>query len=428
MKKKINILVLLKAKNKHLADSICQSIQSLIPNSSLTVMYSCFDALSEMQRKGNRSVIETISKNKLKPLNRGIFHLLRSKSIVLLIQHDHIFRLSDFRLTKFRYFIKQSVQKTQTPPFLQIPNKKFSHLTQEHTALNAMHEAVINCDAHGKITYLNRSAERLTGLSKLELIGMPLSSIMHIQSGYCEKIRLNSTNQMSILDLIKCKYVNMQLVSDNEVNSNFANSITKIDDESGNYNGAVIVFHSQELDDNHWYRQANYDWLTDLPNRALLTERLTLAINLASRNGKQVGLLFIDLDNFKTVNDSLGHESGDVLLKSVSRRLEECVRGSDTVSRYGGDEFTILLTEICNFRDCSLVIKKIEKAFSLPHQVGSKALVVNLSIGVSVFPFDADNSQTMIMHADQAMYLAKKRGGNTSEIFPFKSQQHKEFL
>ena len=157
---------------------------------------------------------------------------------------------------------------------------------------------------------------------------------------------------------------------------------------------------------------AEHDFLTGLPNRALLTDRLAQSIALAQRHEKKAALMYLDLDHFKHVNDSLGHAVGDQLLQSVAKRLQTCVRLSDTVSRQGGDEFVVLLTEIDEVQDAVLAAKKIVKAMARPHLAGGNQLHVTISIGISVYPDDGGDVETLVRNADTAMYQAKKTGRN----------------
>ncbi|MBN7818395.1 sensor domain-containing diguanylate cyclase [Bowmanella yangjiangensis] len=293
-----------------------------------------------------------------------------------------------------------------------------------HQALSAMEEAVISCNRQGLVTYINNMAEYLIGLKRSDAIGRPLSSILEVAQDPSGQALINQMEQAIANNKTVPQQWHSQLIHKNGEKTHVRNSVAPILDQAGINTGAVLVLHKASrniMTIRKIYHQANYDYLTDLPNRALLMERLNLAIRLAIRHHKQVGLLFVDLDHFKLVNDSLGHDAGDQLLKSVSGRLVDCVRTSDTVCRHGGDEFTILLTEVANFGDCEQVAQKILDAFSMPHQLDNQVVVISLSIGISVFPCDAENSDMMFRHADQAMYLAKKKGRNRFEVYPYES-------
>jgi len=164
-------------------------------------------------------------------------------------------------------------------------------------------------------------------------------------------------------------------------------------------------------------RLARHDPLTGLPNRILLHDRLTGAIAAARRRGHPLAVLFLDLDRFKQVNDSLGHSAGDRLLRAVADQLVSTVRNSDVVSRQGGDEFVILLSEIEHRGDAMLAASKIVAALAGPHRVGSHHLHATASIGIAVFPSDGDDAETLIKNADIAMYYAKDHGRDSFEFF-----------
>ena len=190
-----------------------------------------------------------------------------------------------------------------------------------------------------------------------------------------------------------------------------------------NQNLVAAAVHSQTMVDaaEHATLQmsikAERDFLTGLPNRALLTDRLAQAIALAIRHGKRLAVLYVDLDNFKEINDSFGHSVGDKLLQSAARRLEHCIRHSDTVSRQGGDEFVVLLTEVESAQDAACVAEKLIKGMAKPHLIGGHELKVTLSIGISLFPDDAGDAEMLLTNADTAMYHAKRVGRNDYKSF-----------
>jgi diguanylate cyclase (GGDEF)-like protein len=162
---------------------------------------------------------------------------------------------------------------------------------------------------------------------------------------------------------------------------------------------------------------ARYDFLTNLPNRLLLSDRIAQAIEYAHRHNTSLALLFLDLDHFKHINDSLGHAVGDLLLQSAALRLSACVRSSDTVSRQGGDEFVILMTEEKQPEHATLLVDKILSALALPHTIAGNELHVTASIGISIYPADSHNAETLLKHADTAMYQAKQNGRNNYQFF-----------
>lgn len=160
------------------------------------------------------------------------------------------------------------------------------------------------------------------------------------------------------------------------------------------------------------FRSANYDQLTDLPNRSLFMDRLNQTLKQSKRYERKFALLFIDLDGFKSVNDTLGHDAGDELLIKVSERLLACVRESDTVARLGGDEFTVILSTITSSDNAETVAQQIIKKLSIPFTIQEHEAQIGASIGISMYPDSAVDTEILLKKADDAMYLAKKQGKN----------------
>jgi diguanylate cyclase (GGDEF)-like protein len=198
------------------------------------------------------------------------------------------------------------------------------------------------------------------------------------------------------------------------------NSVAPIHDREGQLTGTVVVFRdvsaarAMSLQLAH---SAEHDFLTGLPNRMLLHDRVSLAIALARRHAKQAAVLFLDLDGFKHINDSLGHAIGDKLLQSVATRLVACGRGSDTVSRQGGDEFIVLLAEVEQSEDASVAARRMLEAVAEPHSIDEHDLHVTVSIGVSIYPDDGADAETLVQNADTAMYQAKENGRASYQYF-----------
>ena len=197
-------------------------------------------------------------------------------------------------------------------------------------------------------------------------------------------------------------------------------SVAPIHDREGQATGAVIVFRdvsaarAMALQMTH---SAQHDFLTGLPNRMLLNDRVNQAIALAPRHWKKVAVLFLDLDGFKHINDSLGHPIGDKLLQSIAKRLVDCVRGSDTVSRQGGDEFVVLLSEVEQSEDAAITARRMLQAVAEAHSIDQHDLHVTTSIGVSIYPDDGLDAETLIKNADTAMYQAKENGRQSYQFF-----------
>ncbi len=171
--------------------------------------------------------------------------------------------------------------------------------------------------------------------------------------------------------------------------------------------------HSREKE----HRMAYFDALTDLPNRQLFYDRLNQAVSHAQRYDEKLGLMFIDLDGFKNVNDTLGHECGDLLLKSVSERLKDCLRKSDTVARIGGDEFTCIVPDVKCLRNISVVAQKIIRSLARPFDINGNKVYISGSVGASIYPDDTENLEILIKNADMAMYNAKNNGKNNFQLY-----------
>lgn len=189
-------------------------------------------------------------------------------------------------------------------------------------------------------------------------------------------------------------------------------SISTIYDEKGetiNYVGIFSDITDKKKSEEYLIYLAHFDTLTSLPNRVLFKERLELAIEYANRYDKKVAVLYLDLDKFKVINDTLGHDVGDYILKQVSERLTHCVRNSDTVARLGGDEFSIILPEIKQQEDAISVAKKIFKALTYPFFYQDQELFITTSIGITFYPNDALSTEKLLKNADSAMYRAKEQ-------------------
>jgi diguanylate cyclase (GGDEF)-like protein len=271
--------------------------------------------------------------------------------------------------------------------------------------VETMRDAVLVADAYGHVVDLNPAAVQLLGQHAWELVGRPVAALLAeiaAPVGFPDPgvydVQVNAAGRERDMDL----------------------SVTPLEDERGATAGRVLVFRDvterRELE--HELRRLAYtDRLTGLPNRALFHDRLEQALLMARRHDTPVAVLFLDLDRFKIINDSLGHEIGDKVLMSVGQRLRECIRAEDTLARLGGDEFAILLPEIANRHDSYLVTDKCLAALSGPELIDGHELTVNVSIGVATFPQDGADVQHLLRSADAAMYRAKARGGGRVEAF-----------
>ncbi|MEN3951472.1 EAL domain-containing protein [Iodidimonas sp. SYSU 1G8] len=197
-------------------------------------------------------------------------------------------------------------------------------------------------------------------------------------------------------------------------------SVVPIPGENGQPGRYLVVssdITQRKLDEERIRYQASYDQLTGLPNRALFMDLLTQALAYADRQEEMVGLMFVDLDGFKQVNDTMGHDMGDLLLQEVAVRLKRCLRASDTVARLGGDEFTILMPHLGDFRHAPVVAERITERLRAPFMLDGKEAFVSASIGITTFPSDAIDPATLLKNADAAMYRAKLQGKQHFQFF-----------
>jgi diguanylate cyclase (GGDEF)-like protein/PAS domain S-box-containing protein len=293
--------------------------------------------------------------------------------------------------------------------------QKFVERERAEVTLNSIGDAVMTTDTLGRVTYLNAEAESLTGWTRAEAFARPLSEVFDVTDG----LTGSSAQDPSRLAIERKKKVRLEgsyiLVGREGQETSIEHSAAPIQDLQGNIVGAVIVFRDVIVSRERRLQMlhlAEHDALTDLPNRLLLNDRLARAIALARRYNRRLGVLFLDCDRFKHINDTLGHAVGDQVLRSVAGRLTTCVRESDTVSRHGGDEFLILLSELEHSDDARLIAEKIVNSVAEPHLIAGHELQLTASVGIALYPEDGQDALSLIMHADTAMYHAKNGGRN----------------
>jgi len=293
----------------------------------------------------------------------------------------------------------------------------FVEKERAQVTLRCIGEAVACTNLSGQVTFLNAVAEKMTGWSQAQAAGQSITQVCRI---------LDATSREAILGPMEMGVAgqlpssNCILVRRDGLETPIEDSIAPIHDRHGKATGAVIVFRdvsvarAMALQIIH---SAQHDFLTGLPNRVLLNDRVNQAIALSTRHGTKGAVLFLDLDGFKHINDSLGHPVGDQLLQSIAGRLVDCLRGSDTVSRQGGDEFVVLLSEVEHAEDAAILARRILQSVSEVHPIGKHELHVTTSIGVSVYPDDGLDAETLIKNADTAMYQAKENGRDGYQFF-----------
>jgi diguanylate cyclase (GGDEF)-like protein/PAS domain S-box-containing protein len=295
----------------------------------------------------------------------------------------------------------------------------FGEKERAEVTLNSIGDAVISSDISGTITFLNLMAETMTGWSRNEAVGRRMADVFRSVDAMSREATRNpmtAAREHNRTVHLPANCILIGLYGEIPIEG----SISPIYDREARPTGAVVVFRDVSLARamaEEMTHSVEHDFLTGLPNRILLNDRISQAIATAPRHQRQVAVLFLDLDGFKHINDSLGHGVGDKLLQSIAARLVECVRDSDTVSRQGGDEFVVLLSEAEQWEDAAIVARRMLQAVAEPHLIDRHDLHVTTSIGVSVFPDDGGDAETLIKNADTAMYQAKANGRQSFQFF-----------
>jgi len=287
--------------------------------------------------------------------------------------------------------------------------------------LEQVHDSIISTDLEGKIISWNRGSELLLNYEAKEVIGTSITDI------YYEADFPTFEKIVQILKVKSLHHSSARLIKkSNDII--FADvSLSLLTDKNGKDIG--IIGYSQDITQQKQAQeklleqktmldhQAHHDMLTELPNRLLFNDRLTQGIEKAKRNKSEIALFFIDLDHFKQINDSLGHDIGDKVLQVVTNRLSSQIRKGDTLSRLGGDEFTIIMEELKRSEDAALLAQKILNALVQPIHIGRHELYISSSIGISLYPKDNTNVHSLLKYADAAMYRAKDEGRNNYQFY-----------
>lgn len=294
--------------------------------------------------------------------------------------------------------------------------------------VNKSPDIVYMLDETGHFTFVNDRLEKTLGYSKEDVLGKHYTDIIHVDDidmasySFNERrtgkrasvnieLRLKCKGENSAVKYFESQFLPIMLSSfgvygPKEKGNNFV----------GTYGIARDITEKKESE-KIIYFQAYHDTLTHLPNRALLKDRLEQSIALAKRKSSMLSVMFLDLDRFKNINDTLGHLAGDKLLQSVAVRLNKCIRECDTLSRVGGDEFTILLPEILSDNDSKSVAQKILKALREPFDLDGENVFISASIGVAHYPENGDSIEALLKHADIAMYAIKNKGKDGYQFY-----------
>jgi len=298
-----------------------------------------------------------------------------------------------------------------------ITDEKELQLKLVHQAqiIDQIHDGIITTDLEGHIVNWNEGAEKLFGYSQSEVMGKHISLLYHQEDMPVLKNDIRAS-------LLHTGLYNgdMTFVKKDKDTISIALSLSTLKDEKGNATGIIGI--NQDISrrkkaEDDLYHQVHHDALTGLPNRVLFYDRLEQGIIKAKRHSEVLALFFIDLDKFKHINDSLGHMTGDSVLKIVSKRLKDIIRKEDTVARLSGDEFTIIIEELKNPQDASILAEKILAILKEPIHIDNHTLYVSGSVGISMYPGDATDGHDLLKYADTAMYKAKEEGRNNFQFY-----------
>ncbi|MCK5649111.1 MAG: EAL domain-containing protein [Gammaproteobacteria bacterium] len=293
--------------------------------------------------------------------------------------------------------------------------------------VNNSPDMVYMLDQNGCFVFVNERVTELLGYTQEEFIGHHYSEFIHTED--IEKANFAFSTSWSNVDVAQkvefkmipkfsgvdfCDFESRSIAI--KLNASEIPDRDSKDKIIGIYGVARDVTEQKRLDETICF-QLYHDALTELPNRILFSDRINFAMSQAKRNNKKIAVMFLDMDRFKVVNDSLGHLAGDKLLQEIAKRLKTCTRDSDTLARVGGDEFNLMLPDIHSGDDVLNLVDKITQALEVPFLIEGNEVYVTFSIGTAIYPEDGDSSETLIKHADMAMYNIKGKGKNGHEFF-----------
>ncbi|MBD2411804.1 REC domain-containing diguanylate cyclase [Nostoc calcicola FACHB-389] len=323
--------------------------------------------------------------------------------------------LKPFIESDLHFVIEMALYKHQSEKRLQEEKQRLTAI------INSMGRAVIVTYANGCIQMMNPIAEIITGWKQSEAFGKDLVEVVSLVDK-----EVGEAIENLVTDVIEAGEVlnlpeNCTLITKDGKEIPIGDNVAPIRDRDGNITGAVLVFQDitkRKETEAQLIRNAFYDGLTALPNRVLFLDRLRQAIERSKRkNDYYFGVLFLDLDNFKQINDRFGHGVGDDFLVAIARRLESCLRSGDTIARFGGDEFTVLLEDIKDVTDATNVARRIQDSLRLPLSLDGNQLYTTASIGIAWNCSNYEEPATLLRDADTAMYRAKRQGKATYAIF-----------
>ncbi len=344
-------------------------------------------------------------------INRSEYKVLQKKQLI----QPFNYIIKPFLKSDLHFVIEMTLYKYQSEKTLQEEKQRLTAI------INSMGRAVIVTYANGSIQMMNPTAEIITGWKQSEALGKDLVEVVSLVDKdvgeAIENLAIDVIEAGEIFNLPE----NCTLISKDGKKIPIEDNVAPIRDRDGNITGAVLVFQDitkRKETEAQLIRNAFYDGLTELPNRILFLDRLKQAIERSKRKSDYYfGVLFLDLDNFKEINDRFGHGIGDDFLVAIARRLESCIRSGDTVARFGGDEFTVLLEDIRDVTDATNVARRIQDSLRLPLNLEGNQLETTASIGIAWNRYSYEEPATLLRDADTAMYRAKRQGKATYSIF-----------
>jgi diguanylate cyclase (GGDEF)-like protein/PAS domain S-box-containing protein len=286
--------------------------------------------------------------------------------------------------------------------------------------LQAAGDGIFGVNTKGQVTFVNSAAMRMLGFAEEEMLGKMAHTLIHHSHKDGSNYPLEDCPMYATYTTAAASNVMDEFLWRKD-GRNFpveysSTPVTK----DGKVSGAVVIFQDvtarKQAEEKIW-QLAYHDALTGLPNRKLFSDRLGIALAQAQRTRKEIGIAMLDLDNFKEMNDTLGHDTGDLLLKAIAERLRSSLRKGDTVARFGGDEFVLILLDLKGIEDTIQVAQKILDSFHKPFITSTHQLLLTASIGINVYPKDGTDEDVLLRNADKAMYQAKQSGRNQYKLY-----------
>ena len=338
----------------------------------------------------------------LSDMQKGRYYVTQE---VRLVRGDGVSFEAEYTIAPMREN-KQTTGYVQTLRDVSDRKKAESELRLAATVFDHTSEGLLVADASERVTKVNRAFTAITGYSEKEVVGQSFKSVLFFD----EKVYRDTMK-----DLQKTGQIEWEQWCKNKVGDRYAarQALSLVRDADGEVQQFAAIINDiteRKLDEEQIRYQANYDQLTGIPNRALFMDRLARLVIESRRTKTNVGLMFIDLDGFKAVNDTLGHDAGDLLLKQTADRLNYCVRESDTVARLGGDEFTVIMPLIDSIESTIVVADRILESLTEPFDLDGQEGQISASIGISIYPEQADDDKQLLHKADVAMFHAKSQG------------------